>query len=129
MDTTQKKRELYHLINELPEHHLTDVIRYLKSLIDNIDDKWSEEDEKNFLEVEKALKKPFTKSSGKEYSVTVENKLYQVILYDDTESGGYWIDCPSLPGCASQGDTEEEAIEMVKDSIAGHLEILRKCYE
>lgn len=132
MDTAQKKkRELYHLIDELPEQHLTGVIQYLKSLIikDNADDEWSEEDEKNFLEVEKALKNPFEKSSGKEYSVTVENKLYQVILYTDTESGGYWIDCPSLPGCASQGDTEEEAFNMIKDAIAGHLQVLEHWYE
>ncbi|MEQ8188436.1 MAG: type II toxin-antitoxin system HicB family antitoxin [Candidatus Eremiobacterota bacterium] len=125
MDTTQKKRELYHLINELPEHHLPGVIQYLKSLINNTVDTWSKEEEKNFLEVEKALKKPFTGVSGKEYSVTVEAQPYRVILYDDTECGGYWIDCPSLPGCASQGDTEEEALEMIKDSISGHLEILK----
>ncbi len=126
MDTTHKKRELHHLINELPERHLTGVIEYLKSLIDNTYDKWTEEEEKGFLEAEKALKKPFTGSSGKDYTVTVENQPYQVILYDDTESGGYWIDCPFLPGCASQGDTEEEALEMIKDAIAGHLEILKR---
>ncbi len=132
MDTVQnKKEELYHLINELPDMHLTRAIKYLKSLIitENIsipDGEWSEEDEKNFSEVEKALKKPFEKCSGTEYSVAVDNKIYEVILYADMESGGYWVDCPSLPGCASEGDTKEEAIEMIKDSIAGHLYVLRK---
>jgi len=130
MDTVKnKKEELYHLINELPDIHLTGAIKYLKSLIvkENIsDDEWSEEDEKKFSEVAKALKNPFEKGTGTEYSVTVDNKIYEVILYADTESHGYWVDCPSLPGCASEGDTKEEAIEMIKDSIAGHLNVLRK---
>ena len=59
----------------------------------------------------------------KRYSVTVRGKKYSVILHTDTEDGGYWTECPSLPGCASQGDTIEEALEMIKDAIKGHLEI------
>ena len=30
---------------------------------------------------------------------------------------------PILPGCASQGDTIEEALEMIKDAIKGHMEV------
>ncbi len=59
----------------------------------------------------------------KRYSVTVRGKKFSVILHADTEDGGYWTECPSLPGCASQGDTIEEALEMIKDAIQGHLEI------
>jgi predicted RNase H-like HicB family nuclease len=62
----------------------------------------------------------------KKYSVTVKGKKHEVILHPDTEDGGFWIECPSLPGCASQGDTIEEALEMIKDSIDGHLEIVEK---
>ncbi|MBI4709565.1 MAG: type II toxin-antitoxin system HicB family antitoxin [Nitrospirae bacterium] len=54
----------------------------------------------------------------KKYSVTVKGKKYDVVLHPDTEDSGYWIECPSLPGCASQGDTIEEALGMIKDSIA-----------
>jgi len=36
---------------------------------------------------------------------------------------GYWIECSEPPGCASQGDTVEEALEMIRDAIKGHLEI------
>ncbi|MBI4839460.1 MAG: MerR family transcriptional regulator [Nitrospirae bacterium] len=60
----------------------------------------------------------------KKYSVTVKGKKYDVVLHPDTEDSGYWIECPSLPGCASQGDTIEEALGMIKDSIAGHLELI-----
>jgi predicted RNase H-like HicB family nuclease len=31
-----------------------------------------------------------------------------------------------LPGCASQGDTVEEALEMIKDAIEGHLEVVKE---
>lgn len=60
----------------------------------------------------------------KRYQVTVSGKRYPVILHTDTEDGGFWVECPSLPGCASQGDTIEEVLEMIKDAIKGHLEII-----
>ncbi len=60
------------------------------------------------------------------YNVTVRGKKYSVTLHADTEDGGYWIDCPSLSGCASQGDTVEEALGMIKDAIEGHLEVLEE---
>lgn len=57
----------------------------------------------------------------RQYHVTVEGRKYPVVLHPDTEDGGYWVECPSLPGCASQGDTVNEALAMIKDSIAEHL--------
>ena len=55
------------------------------------------------------------------YKVMVNRKSYDVILYPDTEDGGFWGECPTLPGCSSQGDTVEDALEMIKDAIKGHL--------
>jgi predicted RNase H-like HicB family nuclease len=60
------------------------------------------------------------------YEVEVKGKKYVIILHPDTDDGGYWVECPELPGCLSQGDTVEEAIEMIKDAIEGHLEILEE---
>ncbi len=37
--------------------------------------------------------------------------------------GGYTISVPSLPGCISYGRTFEEAIDMIKDAMAGWLEV------
>ena len=51
-------------------------------------------------------------------------KEYVVIIHPD-ETGGYWTEVPALPGCGSQGETLEEAIEMTKDAIEGVLETLR----
>jgi predicted RNase H-like HicB family nuclease len=35
---------------------------------------------------------------------------------------GYWIaECPSLPGCISQGATQEEAVKNIKEAIEGYI--------
>jgi len=56
-------------------------------------------------------------------TVSLKNKTYDVILHPDFEEGGFWVECPSLPGCATQGDTVEVVLEMIKDAIKGHLAI------
>ena len=40
--------------------------------------------------------------------------------------GGYTISVPSLPGCISYGKTFEEAMEMIKDAMAGWLAVARE---
>jgi predicted RNase H-like HicB family nuclease len=62
-------------------------------------------------------------STERKYKVSVRKKSYEVVLNPDLEEGGFWIECPSLPGCASQGETAEEALEMIKDAIEGYLEV------
>jgi predicted RNase H-like HicB family nuclease len=42
--------------------------------------------------------------------------MRQIILYTDED--GIWIaECPSLPGCGSDGRTREEALENIKEAI------------
>ncbi|MCX9083596.1 MAG: type II toxin-antitoxin system HicB family antitoxin [Candidatus Methanoperedens sp.] len=48
----------------------------------------------------------------------------KVVLEEDEEVGGYVVSCPSLPGCFSQGDTMEEALENIKEAIQACLESL-----
>ena len=62
-------------------------------------------------------------SMDRKYKVSVKGKSYDVILHPDLEDGGFWIECPKLSGCASQGETVEEALAMIKDAIEGHLEV------
>ena len=57
------------------------------------------------------------------YMVNVAKRRFKVILHPDLEDGGYWVECPELPGCSSQGDSIEEALDMIKDAIKGHLEV------
>ncbi len=44
---------------------------------------------------------------------------YKIVLNKTDE--GYSVHCPGLPGCWSQGDTEKEAIENIKDAIQEYL--------
>ncbi len=46
---------------------------------------------------------------------------YKVNLKQTEE--GYTIWCPSLPGCASQGKTKEEALENIQDAIESYLQV------
>ena len=39
---------------------------------------------------------------------------------------GYDVHCPILPGCHSQGDTIEQALENIKDAIITYLEMISK---
>ena len=49
---------------------------------------------------------------------------YSIILFPDPEEGGYTVTVPALPGCVTEGDTSEEAIENAKDAIRLYLEDL-----
>ena len=44
------------------------------------------------------------------------------IVLEESDEGGYTVYVPSLPGCISEGDTEEEAIENIKEAIELYLE-------
>lgn len=57
------------------------------------------------------------------YTVIVSKRKFKVTLHPDLEEGGFWVECPDLPGCSSQGDSTEETLDMIKDAIKGHLEV------
>ncbi|MBV9868435.1 MAG: type II toxin-antitoxin system HicB family antitoxin [Abitibacteriaceae bacterium] len=46
-----------------------------------------------------------------------------VILHAE-EDGGYSVSCPALPGCHSQGDTFEEALENINEAAELYLEVV-----
>jgi len=45
---------------------------------------------------------------------------YRVVLQHSEE--GFAVSCPGLPGCWSQGATEQEALENIRDAIREYLE-------
>jgi predicted RNase H-like HicB family nuclease len=49
---------------------------------------------------------------------------YRVKLEKTDE--GYAVWCPGLPGCWSQGTTEEEALENIKDAIETYLDTVEE---
>jgi len=44
---------------------------------------------------------------------------YKIVIKSTDE--GYSVSCPGLPGCWSQGETEEEALENIRDAIKEYL--------
>ena len=46
--------------------------------------------------------------------------MRQVIIYPGED--GHWVaECPTLPGCISQGKTREEAIRNIREAIEGYI--------
>jgi predicted RNase H-like HicB family nuclease len=51
--------------------------------------------------------------------------MRQVIIYPGED--GYWVaECPTLPGCISQGKTKEEAIWNIREAIEGYIAALEE---
>lgn len=51
--------------------------------------------------------------------------MRQVVIFPGED--GYWVaDCPSLPGCVSQGETRQDAIANIKDAIEQCIAVLEE---
>ena len=51
--------------------------------------------------------------------------MREVIIYPGED--GYWVaQCPSLPGCITQGQTKEAAIANIKEAIEGYIAALKE---
>ena len=50
----------------------------------------------------------------------------RVNLQYDFEYKGFVADCPSLPGCMSQGKTRKEALNNIREAIEGYIEVMKK---
>jgi predicted RNase H-like HicB family nuclease len=46
-----------------------------------------------------------------------------IITIEQDEDGVFVVECPSIPGCVSQGKTEQEALENIEDAIKQCLEV------
>ena len=51
-----------------------------------------------------------------------EGMKFRIVLEFDAETGSFSAVCPELPGCASAGETEEEARHNIKEAIELYLE-------
>ena len=60
----------------------------------------------------------------------IKRKVYNfTAIFEPAKEGGYVVYIPALPGCATQGDTFEEAEAMAKDAIEGYLKTMRDLKE
>jgi len=55
-------------------------------------------------------------------------RTYPVILTPQPD-GGFFVECPSLPGCYTQGDTLDEAIANIREAIVLAIEDLEELGE
>jgi len=52
-------------------------------------------------------------------------EMRQILLYPSEDN--FWVvECPSLPGCISQGKTREEAIQNIREAIQGYIAALEE---
>jgi antitoxin HicB len=57
--------------------------------------------------------------------MSTPRKTYTYTVHlEPAEEGGYVVTVPALPGCVTQGESYEEALEMAKDAIEGWLDTL-----
>jgi predicted RNase H-like HicB family nuclease len=45
------------------------------------------------------------------------------VVIHDAEEGGFWAEVPSIPGCATQGDTFEELLSNIYEAVEGCLSV------
>jgi len=50
---------------------------------------------------------------------------FRVVIEQD-EDGIFVVECPSLPGCISQGSTRADALKNIREAIEGYLASLMK---
>jgi predicted RNase H-like HicB family nuclease len=56
-------------------------------------------------------------------SFEIDNFMIFNVTLERDEDGVWIVECPSIPGCVSQGATKDEAIENIKDAIKICLEV------
>ncbi len=45
------------------------------------------------------------------------------VMIHEAEEGGYWAEVPSIPGCATQGETFDELLSNIYEAVEGCLSI------
>ncbi len=51
--------------------------------------------------------------------------MRQVLIYPGED--GFWVaECPSLPGCVSQGQSKQDAINNIREAIKGYIAVLEE---
>ena len=45
------------------------------------------------------------------------------VIVHEAEEGGYWAEVPSIPGCATQGETFEELLKNLYEAVEGCLSV------
>jgi predicted RNase H-like HicB family nuclease len=68
---------------------------------------------------------PLHVADAEEAETGDNHSMRQIVIYPGDD--GYWVtECPSLPGCVSQGKTREEAIANAREAIEAYIAALEE---
>src|SRR5438034_11555837 len=62
-------------------------------------------------------------SEGQSDDVIINRAMKFTVILEPEEDGGYSVICPAIPGCASQGNSLEEALDNIREAISLCLEV------
>jgi predicted RNase H-like HicB family nuclease len=65
------------------------------------------------------------KSGGDHAPAREEAEMKLKVIVHDAEEGGLWAEVPSIPGCATQGETFEELLQNLYEAVEGCLSVDR----
>ena len=60
---------------------------------------------------------------GREYPASRRGAVKLNVVVHQADEGGYWAEVPSIPGCATQGDTMEKLLKNVREAVEGCLSV------
>jgi len=60
-----------------------------------------------------------------QYTENMDRYEFTIVI-EAEEEGGFSAHCPALPGCVSQGETYEETLENIRESVRGYVKSLLK---
>jgi len=55
--------------------------------------------------------------------LTYNESMKIKVIVHEAEEGGYWAEVPSIPGCATQGETFEELLQNLYEAVEGCLSV------
>jgi predicted RNase H-like HicB family nuclease len=47
----------------------------------------------------------------------------RIVVHEAEEEGGYWVEVPAIPGCVSQGETYDDLLRNLRETIEGRLSV------
>lgn len=57
------------------------------------------------------------------YFLRIIERMKIKVIVHEAEEGGYWAEVPSIPGCATQGETFEELLQNLYEAVEGCLSV------
>jgi predicted RNase H-like HicB family nuclease len=65
----------------------------------------------------------FSQTSKFRYCYRIIESMKIKVIVHEAEEGGYWAEVPSIPGCATQGETFEELLQNLYEAVEGCLSV------